>query len=260
MKKSYISVLMLVAFTNCWAFMPNNQRNTSAYQDTVVYNVNVTTTGDDALVYAIQQLSTITEGDTNRWGFSWVPVVGASIRDGMIIKVRDFIRTCRGIEMARNYFVDQGALMAWFPTYKQVQICRALKNLDEQGEAAQALLGRFGTEGEKLFYRDELSRFIGNINRNRNLMAPVCGQIKQHKITKAARQLQVQRNELDANKMWWRINQVRWDMAKDIGTQAFKGAKWIAQTVNENSAPLLSAAAMWFVYDKMFGTRRPAAQ
>jgi len=251
--KRYIAVLAVIFVVNSGLYL-----SADAFQgDTTFYTIVITSSGDDSIVNAIKQFSDITKADENRWGFSWVPVVGSTIRDGMITKVREFLRVCRGLSLASGGFNHSNVFLS---THKLVEVCRALSNLDDQGRSAQALLGKFANGAERNLYGPELTKFIMNIRKNKDLIKPLCDQIKQTKVTKSEKQLQTQRNLLEVNKLWWQTNQLRWKMAKDMSTQAYKGVKWLAQTVNENSAPLLSAAAMWFVYDRMFGTRRPAAQ
>jgi hypothetical protein len=250
--KRYITMVAVILVVNCGIYVSVN-----AFQgDQTAYRINITTPGDDAIVNAIKEYSDITESDVNRWGFSWIPVVGSTIRDGMITKVREFLRVCRGLSLANTGFNNSNNLTALYATHNVVRVCRALKNLDEQGDIAQALLGRFANVAEKNMYGAELARFITNIKQNKAVMKQSCGQKKQKIVTKAAEQLQTQRNLLEYNKLWWQTQQLRWKMAKDMSAQAYKGVRWLAQTVNENSVPLFSAAAMLFVYDRMFGIRR----
>jgi hypothetical protein len=248
--KHYKIILVMVFFVNYGLSV-----SADAFQgDATAYTISITTIGDDTIVDAIKRYSDIAETDVARWGYSWIPLVGSNIRDGMIVKVRDFMRVCRGL------FKDSTSLMSWRSLYDDTQVCRALNYLYKQGESARALLGRFGTQGEKYLYNTELNTFIGYIKDNKKLMAGICDQIKAKKEVKSQKQVKTQRDQLEYTKLWWRTQELRWKMAKDMSTQAFKGVKWIAQTVNENSTPLLSAAAAWYFWDKLMGTRRPEKQ
>jgi hypothetical protein len=229
----------------------------NSYRDTTEYPIIITTSGDNAIVNGIKQRSDITQADESRWGFSWIPIVGSSISSGMIAKVRNFMRVCRGSVLAKGWFNSTDVLMTHFVGRKPIAVCNALNNLDQQGEYALALLGRFGTTVEQGLYSDELLQFIKNIQVNRQLMSNMCGSIAQQKIYEEQQKLQQEHNKLEYNKNWWKMNQLRWQMAKDMGTTAFNSAKWLAQAANEYKGTLASGAIMLFVYDRLFGISRP---
>lgn len=259
-----------------YPYGPVPQQESNAYQqpnapvvnyDTTVYPLVIATSGEDRIVDAIKRHSDLTEADEKRWTFYWVPFVGSSIHDGLITKVRDFMRVCRGLEIAKSWFNNQDVLMAWFRGHDIVEICKALDNLSKQGGYAKAVLGQVGTVGEKNLYEKELDKFIENIKINKQLMSHACNRIKQQRAAeeqqegfKSEQEVRRERNKYEANKVWWKTMALRWKMTKDVGTAAFNGAKWALEKANENGVPLLSAAAVWLVYNKLFGASQPVAK
>lgn len=231
--------------------------------DTTVYPLVIATSGEDRIVDAIKRHSDLTEADEKRWTFSLIPYIGSTIHDGLIVKVRDFMRVCRGLELAKSWFNNQDVLMAWFRGYEIVEVCMALDNLSQQGKYAKAVLGKVGTVGEKNLYEKELDEFIENIKINKQLMSHACNRIKQQRVAEEQQEghlsdvaVRRERNKFEANKLWWQTMALRWKMTKEVGTTVFNGAKWLAQAANEYSGPLVGGAVMWYVYDKLFGTRR----
>jgi hypothetical protein len=248
--KHYMTLFAVIFLVHCGSV------SAAGFRDTITYPLTITTSGDDAIVNAIKQYSNLTESDENSWKFSWVPVVGSNIHDRVMDKVRNYMRVCRGLLLANSYFNDARALMGWFASRNVIEVCKALDNLEKQGGHALALLGQVGTMGERMLYENELNRFVVNIKTNKNVMSHTCSAIEHEKSFRAQQDVNKARNTLEYNKAWWKTMALRWKMAKEMGTAAFNGAKWVAQTINENSAPLLSVGAMWFAYDKLFGTSR----
>lgn len=251
--KRYMTILAVIFFVNCGSM------SAVGFRDTITYPLTITTSGDDAIVNAIKQYSNVTEGDENSWKFSLVPIVGPSIHDRMMDKVRNYMRVCRGSVLANSWFNSTQVLMRWFASRNVIEVCKALDNLEKQGGHALALLGQVGTMGDRMLYELELNTFVTNIKTNKNLISHTCNIIEQEKSRRAQQDVNEARNTLEYNKTWWKTMALRWQMTKEMGTTAFNGAKWLAKTANEYSSSLLSVGAMWFVYDKLFGTSRTPA-
>lgn len=218
------------------------------------YDIQITGYGDDALVQAIQQYSNITKADVDRWKYSWAPFLGGYVRGSIMDKIRNFVRVCNSLTFVIPKFQSGDDLMNnvndanW--TYQR--ICLALRNLENQGEYALALFGKFGTIGrEEQQSKDAINNYVKNIRHNRSILG--CSNLKEQKKDKEAKKLKEEENKLKYNKLWWQNMALRWKVAKDVGSNLFKGAKWLAQTAHEYSAPLLSAGAVWFAYNKLFG-------
>jgi hypothetical protein len=246
--KRYGAILAIIVIASCGIYSRVNSMAGNS--------LPITTIGENAIIDAIKLRSDITSADTNRWGFSWIPGVGSNIRNRMIVKVQNFLGMCQNTVLANSWFNNVQILMSWFPGHSPSTLCKALNNLLEQSLAARALLERFGTEEEKRMYHAGCIQYANNIVINKQLMDPVCRGYVQQGMHQEDTNQQRENNRLAASVAWWKLQQVRWQMVKDMGGQAFNGVKWVAKTANENSAPLLSAAAMWFVYDKLFGTYR----
>jgi len=218
------------------------------------YDIQISGYGDDALVQAIQQYSNITKADVDRWKYSWAPFLGSYVRGGVMDKIRNFVIVCNSLDFIPRKFQSGDDLMGnvkdanW--TYQR--ICLALRNLENQGEYALALFGKFGTIGQQeqqLKYA--INEYIKNIRHNRLILG--CSNLKEQKKDKEVKKLKEEENKLKYNKLWWQNMQLRWKVAKDVGANVFKGTKWLVQTAHEYSAPLLSAGAVWFAYNKLFG-------
>jgi len=230
------------------------------------YKVNVISTGPDAIVQAIKQHSDITEADVNRWTFSWVPFVGSTIRDVKINKVKKFLAVCTDFPLANITYTSTENLVSAL-TWQNIssnykEICSALKNLQDQASYASRLLNQVqdSSNNDIPVYRILLGKFTNNIGANINRMTDICSGVKVRKKSKMEVLRKEQLQQLDYNAAWWKMNAVRWKLAKDMGAQTFRGVKWLAQTVNENPAPFFTAAAMWYVYNKMLGTGKPVAK
>jgi hypothetical protein len=239
--KHYITLLATI-------FIMSGALYTNAFGDQKpFYAITVLTSGDDALVDAIKQYSDLTKADENSWKYSWVPGLAAFTRWRVMSKIEEYLKVCRGI-MAKTIK---------FHMYTPAQKCNAFDNLEQQGVIAQALLGQIGANrvtNSDLY--QELGKFI-NIHREAKRRLD-CSAVKQEQESNEEKELKRIKAQAKIDKIKWKARALKWEWAKSVGSTAFQGAKWIAQTINENSAPLISAAAAWYVYDKLFGTRRPA--
>lgn len=219
------------------------------------YSIEVKTTGPDAIVNAIKEYSDVTKADEDSWKYSWVPGLAAFSRWRVRSKIEEYLKVCRGI-----FKHNAGeTFKRWKNAYSLnlAPLCNALDNLDQQGEIALALLGQIKVNrtAEYSLYK-ELENFI-EINQKLKVHFN-CFAVKRQQESNEKKELKKAKVQLKTNKLWWETWALRWGIAKSVGSTAFQGAKWLAQTINENSVPLFSAAAAWYFYDKLFGTRRPA--
>ncbi len=238
------------------------------------YDIKITTKGDNALVEAIQQYSNITPFDVVKWKFSWAPYLGDYMRDGVITKIRNFIKVCQSIKLASERFPHALTLINAFPGHwKPKAICLALKNLEKQAEDAATLLSQVGvrTTEEKSWEGQNglIDIYLKNIQHNRAQFNATCTGIKLKKAAKIdkklrdeQRLLQQQQNRAAADILYWENWRRKWKMAKDVGKNVFGGAKWMANTaynmsVEQPGMSLLSAAALYYFYNKLFGTNYP---
>lgn len=224
------------------------------------YDIKITSYGDDALVQAIHNYSYLTKADVDKWKFSWAPVVGEYIRGNMMDKVRRFVTVCNSIYFAKYWFQSSQDLMSRAPgNWTSQRICLALNDLEKQGDYALALLGDLGAIGSyEQQWEKAIEIYIKNIKYNQSILG--CSGLKVEQKKKAAKKLEEEENKLKYNKLWWQNMQLRWKVAKDVGKNVFAGTKWLVQTANEYSAPLLSAGAVWFAYNKLFGLPQTPAK
>lgn len=219
----------------------------------VPYDIQITTYGEDALVQAIQRYSNLTKADVDRWKFSWAPFVGDYIRSSMIEKISNLVKACQSLVFVHYWFQKSSDLLARLPAHWNItRVCLALKNVEKQAEYALALLSQLGTltEEEKQ-WKILINIYIKYIQHNKQLLG--CVQLQQTQQTKDARKLQIEKDRQEFNKLYWKSFAIKWKMAKDVSQSAFKGTQWLLQTMHQNSAPLLSAATLWFMYNKIFG-------
>ena len=217
------------------------------------YRIAVAGTGKEALVDAIKRYSDITKKDVNKWKYSWVPGLGGYVRSGIIDKISKFIAVCEDMPIAKNKFSTSEDLWSQVPVNWNInRVCLALKNLEQQGDYALSLFGSIevsGTTEEKWF--DSIQEYIKNIRHNRSMLG--CSQLKESKQEKEDRQQNSELQKLLFNTVWWKNVQLKWKIAKEVGQNVFAGTKWLVQTANEYSAPVLSAGAVVFAYHKLFG-------
>jgi hypothetical protein len=259
--KSYMSILVIVFLAHCGGLFLSMQAAQNMGYVPFPIVINIGSSEDSGIVDAIKVHSDLTDADEKSWQLSWVPFVGSNIHFSKIEKVRKYLGVCAG------WFYNTNNPMSHYGNYEAVQVCKATDNLIMQGLHARAVLGKFGTVAEKGMYSNWLEHYISRLKNNKAQIASLCNTVKQSKEAEKQRKankeqlnIQRERNRVELNKAWWRTQQLRWQVAKEMGTSLFNGVKWVAKTVNENSAPLASAAAMWFVYDKLFGTTRPVAK
>ncbi len=216
------------------------------------YDIQITAYGDDALVQAIHKYSYLTKADVDKWKYSWVPGLREYVRGSVMDKIRNFVIVCNSLYFVKNLFQTSQDLMdAAQANWTSQRICLALNDLEKQADYALALFGDLGaiTFVEQQ-WKNEINGYIKNIRINKSLLR--CPELKVAKKDKEAKKLKEEENKLKYNKLWWQNMQLRWKVAKDIGNNVFNGTKWLIQTANEYSAPLLSAGAVWFAYNKLF--------
>jgi hypothetical protein len=219
------------------------------------YDIQITTFGKEALLQAIQQYSNLTEADVDQWKLSWMPVIGTYLRNSALTKIENFVKVCRSLPFAWGWFNNEAHLMTNVPANWDItKVCIALKNLDKQAEYALAILAQVATKTE-VKLQAEINGYLKNIQYNQRIFG--CAQEKQSRENQEqARErnvLDMQRRQEEVSTLYWHNWVQRWRLAKEVGNTAFGGAKWLIQTVHENSAPIISGAMALFIYNKLFG-------
>lgn len=246
--KRYMGLSVIIFLMNVVFFSVNSVQ--------APYDIQITTYGDDALVQAIQYYSNLTKADVDRWKYSWAPsFIRDYIRNGIAEKIRSLVTVGQSLVFVHSWFQNSNDFIQSLPAnWTVTRVCLALKNLEKQAEYALALLAQIGTiTDEEKQWKGLLDGYIKNIRYNKQLLG--CDQLKQMQQTKEARKLQIEKNRQEFNKLYWKSFYIQWKMAKDMSQSAFKGLKWIIQTVHEYSTPattLVSAATLLFIYNKMF--------
>jgi hypothetical protein len=250
----YIQALGLVFLMNGgFSYIQTAPASGNVAASQATYDIRITGHGAEALVQAIHKYSYLTKADVDRWKYSWVPGLGDYVRGRIMDRIRNFVTVCNSLYFVRNEFQTSQDIMRQAPSnWTSQRICLALNDLYKQADYALALFGDLGaiTFIEKQ-WENAINGYFANIRENKKILA--CPELKVTQKDKAAKKLKEEEHKLKYNKLWWQNMHLRWKVTTDIGSNLFKGAKWLAQTAQEYSAPLLSAGAVLFAYNKLFG-------
>lgn len=224
------------------------------------YKIEITTTEENALVTAIQQYSNLTKADVDAWKFSWAPLIGRYFRGRIIDKINNFVKVCQSLLFVKYSFGNEVHLRGYREgdiyvpaSWDITMICLALNNMREQAIYALALLAQVGTS-EETELKEKINLYLTNINYNKTRLA--CQHWEHVKEIQEANKVIAARTKQEMDELYWRSMLFKWELAKQIGSNVFKGTKWLVQTAHEYSGPLATGAIIWFVYQKTFGLKK----
>jgi hypothetical protein len=214
-----------------------------------LYNIVPTTVGDNSIVNAIKGYSNITQADVNRWKPLNAWFVGASIRAGVVEKIKNYIKVCMSLKLAHHAFDDEASLRDAFPIHWSTRaLCAALKNLKDQGLYALALLAQIGIDSEDVKgWADVISSHITTIEHNRDLLKISCTLLAKKKETKETEAIKLALDRIKLEEMKAKAVTAQLNIIKTVGGYALKNVAELIKEGVENAAPTaLLGIAVYF--------------